>query len=293
MSSLSTGPQRPPWFATACLGGGLVLLALHFWRARDYYAAPLKVQALDPRHAALRSSGSIGLALGVAAAALMVANLAYLLRRRAIGASWSGSLQAWMNLHVVSGLLAAGCVLLHSAFGVRSASGGVASAALVIVVLTGAIGRYVHSRVPRTREGRELSLDEARRRFEELRRELAGLGLPPLSGGPIEATRGRSIARSLARALFGDRSARAEHRRYKALLRERTPERRVRRKLEPLLDRILTEAQALTRLAELSALMSSWRFLHRWLALVMVGTAACHVAIALRYGALPWQELVP
>ncbi|MSR47039.1 MAG: hypothetical protein EXS13_08235 [Planctomycetes bacterium] len=65
----------------------------------------------------------------------------------------------------------------------------------------------------------------------------------------------------------------------------------MRRRVEPLLAAILREAQRLARLRDLSALMASWRFFHRWLALVMVGTALCHVVLAVRFDSLDFGKL--
>jgi len=296
MSEIPSAPQRfstSARLAAAALTLGAGALGAWCWLARAYYLEPLTAQAQDARHAVLRSAGSAGLLFGVLALALIAANLAYLLRRRAPAASRFGSLRAWLDLHVVTGLFSGGCVLLHSACTLRSAAGTVAALSLAIVLATGVVGRFVLARVPRTREGRELSLDEARARFEELRAELSHLGLPPLAAAAVEPRERRSTLAALARAVFGDAAARAEHRRYRVLLLERLPDPAQRRRIEPTLRRIVAEAQTLARLQELSALMASWRFLHRWLALVMVGTAACHVGIALKYARLaPWAQVL-
>ncbi|MSR47038.1 MAG: hypothetical protein EXS13_08230 [Planctomycetes bacterium] len=195
---------------------GITLLAFLAWRDSSYYRAPLTAQAMHPRHAILCSSGEVGLALGVAAIALMVVNLAYLVRRRLVASDWLGGLRGWMDLHVVSGLLAGGCVLLHSTVHLRSAPAAIASVALGIVLITGVIGRYVRAQLPRRREGRELSLDEARARFAELRHQLAALGLPPLELAPTEANGAVSRLLALRGVLFGDRAARAAHERYRS-----------------------------------------------------------------------------
>ncbi len=295
MASLGVPKQglHRRWWAAATLLIGVGLLVHLACKECSYYTAPLSAQALDPRHADLRSSGRIGLPLGLLAALLMLVNLAYLVRRRLVAATWLGGLRGWMDLHVVSGLLAGGCVLVHAAGHLRSASATVASIALAIVLFTGLIGRYVLAQLPRTREGRELSLDEAHARFADLRAQLTEFGLPPLEAPPTGAQEGVSRWRALRGVLFGDAAARASHERYRALLRDRTLDEGVRRRIEPLLTAILREAQRLGRLRDLSALMASWRFLHRWLALVMVGTALCHIALAVRWGSLDWHALDP
>lgn len=290
----NTSPaRRASWWPLLVLAAGIVVLARLAWNGCSYYMAPLAEQALDARHVRLRSSGSIGLLLGVTAAALILVNLAYLVRRRLVDAAWLGSLRTWLDLHVVSGLLAGGCVLVHAAGHLRSASAAVASAALGVVLLTGLIGRYVLAQIPRTREGRELSLDEAQARLAELRGEAAGLGLPPLELPPAAPMTVASRLAALRGALFGDAAARAAASRWRALLEERTTDPVVLARARRHVDAILREAHALARLRDLSALMASWRFFHRWLALVMVGTAACHVALAVRWGELDFAALSP
>jgi len=297
-SSPTPPARRTPWFALAALAAGLATLARLAWIERSYFTAPLVQQALDDRHERLRSSGNVGLLLGVVAAALIVVNLCYLVRRRLLGVAWLGGLRGWLDLHVVSGLLAGGCVMLHAAGHLRSASATIASGALLVVLLTGVVGRYVLAQIPRTREGRELSLDEAHARFAELRRDFAALGLPPLEFEPVAGKQRPSKLVTLARVLFGDPHARAAARRYRSLLAERSPDVAVRARVADQVDAIVAEARRLARLDDLSALMASWRFLHRWLALVMVGTAACHVALAIRWselrlGELSWRGLWP
>ena len=44
-----------------------------------------------------------------------------------------------------------------------------------------------------------------------------------------------------------------------------------------------------THYEELRALLSSWRYFHRWLALLMVLLTVAHVATALRYADLRWK----
>lgn len=290
-SSTLARERGTPWWVPLTLSIGLGLLAVLAWRECSYYLAPLEQQALDPRHERLRSSGAVGLALGVIAAGLIVLNLLYLLRRRLLAARFVGSIRGWLDLHVVSGLLAGGCVALHAAGHVRSASATMASGALAIVVITGVIGRYVLAQVPRTREGHELSLDQAHARFEELRQSVAELGLPPFARPPALPITAASKLRALLGVLFGDRTTRAAARRYRAALAERTPDATTRARILPQLDRLLREADRLARLNDLTALMAAWRFLHRWLALVMIGTAACHVALAIRWGELRFGEL--
>jgi hypothetical protein len=76
---------------------------------------------------------------------ILVTNL-YLLRK-----NWSplknlGSLQNWLNFHIFCGLLGPTCILFHSDFQVRGVV-GISFWCMIIVVISGVIGRYVYSQV--------------------------------------------------------------------------------------------------------------------------------------------------
>ena len=47
-----------------------------------------------------------------------------------------------------------------------------------------------------------------------------------------------------------------------------------------------SERDSIARFTELRTLMGSWRFLHRWLAIVMLMLAAVHIALAVLFGDL-------
>ena len=268
------------------LAAGLLFLAGWLWMHRDYYWAPIEEQALHLRHDQLRSSGGVGLPLGIAGLLLFLVNLGYLIRRR-VEARWLGSLRSWMALHVTSGLLGGGCVLLHSTLSIRSASGGVAAAALGIVILTGIIGRYLYSLLPRTIEGRVEELERAQTRFEQLCLSLQDRGVTlDLQPEVVPDHNGRSSLAALPALVLGDPQVRREHRAVWQKVK--------RLSLEPgggvatrrLVRQLLRQRTTLNRYHELRRLMASWRFLHRWLALVMLGAIAFHVLVALRFGSL-------
>ena len=43
---------------------------------------------------------------------------------------------------------------------------------------------------------------------------------------------------------------------------------------------------------ELRAILSSWRFFHRWLALLMILLAAVHIGAAVRFAQIDWAALL-
>src|SRR5690606_10312201 len=122
--------------------GVLAFTLLH----ADYYRLPAAERLASPDHATLRPGSPFGIATGLLALVLFACNLAYLLPRSLrLGRHLPGSLRGWMGAHVFTGLTALSCVLLHSALAPRQSVGGHALAVLVVVVATGAVGRYLYA----------------------------------------------------------------------------------------------------------------------------------------------------
>ncbi len=146
----------------AALASALVLtLTVLVWvlAFKQYYWVSQSMRPLSELHDMLRPSSPFGLACGLLAVGLIALNLCYLLRRNWF--DWiPGSLTGWMTSHVITGILILLLVLLHSSMSPRQTVGGHAFAALGFLVITGAIGRYFYSFVPRAANGKELALEE-------------------------------------------------------------------------------------------------------------------------------------
>jgi hypothetical protein len=110
--------------------------------------------------------------IGIVGMALMiVTETVYTLRKRVRWLQWLGPLRLWLSFHIFTGIVGPFLVLLHSAF----ALGGLAGFAMFmtgIVVLSGFVGRYIYTTVPRTRAGVEISRDELTRRATTLQEQL-------------------------------------------------------------------------------------------------------------------------
>ena len=195
-----------------------------------------------------------------------------------------------MNSHMVTGIVALLAAMLHAAMSPRDTVGGHALWALALLLVTGAIGRYFYAWVPRAANGRELALEEVRARLDHfveqweahergflgrVRRELAQL---------IEARQWKSSFFGRVGALFfGQRELRHSLTRMAELGRaEGLPEARIEEVLH-LARQAHRSALAAAHLEDLRAVLNTWRYLHRWVAALMVLLMVLHVAYILAY----------
>jgi thioredoxin reductase/NAD-dependent dihydropyrimidine dehydrogenase PreA subunit len=277
----------------------LVALGFALWNA-DYYLLPGEVRPTSSKHAWLRPGLGLGLVLGIAATVLVGANLLYLLRRSGrLSARW-GSLRAWMTSHVATGVLAVLCALLHGAMAPRDTVGGHAFWALLALLVTGAVGRYFYAAVPRAANGRELELEEVRRRlsrlseaWDESQRAFAQNARVEVER-LVEARQWTSSFLGRALALVGGQ--RDLRRACARLAREGEaaglPADRVQVTLG-LAREAHRVALAAAHYEDLRAVLGSWRYLHRWLALLLVILIGVHVFFALAYGAALYEGVAP
>ena len=264
--------------------GALVWALVH----RDYYGLPMDLRPTHAKHLMLRPGLGVGLAFGLIATLLILVNLAYLLRRSPrIPLEW-GSLKLWMTSHVATGVLAFLTALLHGAMAPRDTSGGHAMWALFVLLVTGAIGRYLYAWVPRAANGREYRLEELRLQLDGLAQERGGFG-----GRARDAVQRLVAKRQWESSFLGRVLALAGVRRdLRAMLAELDAD--AKNEGVPDVERLVTlrlarqsyyHALTAAHLEDLRGLLSTWRWLHRWVAALMVLLVALHVANALLYGA--------
>lgn len=103
-----------------------------------------------------------GHALGIFGFILMLmTEVLYSLRKRSRSARW-GRMSSWLQFHIYTGLVGPFMVLLHTSWKFNGLAGATTLLTVVIVV-SGFIGRYIYTRIPRTLDGLEIegSLSEA------------------------------------------------------------------------------------------------------------------------------------
>ena len=246
----------------------------------EYYFAPAATRGYAKAHKMLRPAGRLGEAFGIAGLLLMSMTLVYAVRKKFRSLSAIGTTKAWLEIHIFCGLVGPVLVTLHTAMKFN----GVVSIAywsMVLVVLSGFVGRYLYVRIPKTLRGTELSLEELDARAIELKGQLAAEGLPTPLLRRIETLEEGSRAGGF---LLGDlklkRSLARLHRELAAA--GIAPSRLV------ATDRVVRErATLLRRIATLDRskrLFHLWHVFHKPFVYVMLAIAVVHVAVALYFG---------
>jgi hypothetical protein len=279
-------PRRlVPWITFLILAA---LTALLLWRGFDYYRLDLVARTEHPDYRTLRPAGVVGHGYGIVGSGLILTNLLYLLRRRyaKVIPPWFGSIKRWLDVHVVTGLAGSILVLFHSAFQLRTAIATVTAVSLAIVVVTGLVGLYLHALLPKS------GLKHLKDRLAELQPLLPGL--TTLVGERVESVRctrlpadasfvmtlwtlPRWVVEARARRRAVTEAAKAD-KTFRILVRS-----------DRAFARALVSELAVLAADEIdahavSALMRSWRSLHRFLALLMVVSVTVHIGAAWFYG---------
>jgi hypothetical protein len=134
-----------------------ILLAIYGF---EYYTIPLEERFFNPDHNLLKPSGMLGHGFGIIGTLMMIVGVSvYMIRKRYRKFFNIGYLKHWLEFHIFLCSVGPVLVLYHTAF----KFGGLVSISfwsMVLVVLSGVIGRFIYLQIPRTIQGRELSEQE-------------------------------------------------------------------------------------------------------------------------------------
>jgi hypothetical protein len=272
-------------------GAAVTAVVLFRLDGYSYYATPLTVRGYAKPHRLLRSSGLVGHGLGIVGTGFVFLTLLYVIRKKIKRLSRVGTMKGWLEFHIFCGIFGPILVTLHTTLKFN----GIVSVAywsMVLVVLSGFVGRYLFVRIPKTIRGKELDRSELEERAAELKEQLAETALPaPILAG-VEILERETLA-----LVSGHRSF---WRRWQLRWRVRHQRSRVRRQirasgldpalLHEALEVITERAQLLMRIAHLNRrkeLFALWHVFHKPLVYLMLLILVVHVGVALYFGYTP------
>ncbi len=240
------------------------------------------------------ASGFFGHSLGVMGFTLMLmTEFLYSRRKRSRRARW-GRMAVWLQFHIFTGIVGPYLVFLHTAFRFNGLA-GVVLLFTFIVVLSGFVGRYIYTAVPRTAEGTMIEANELVRLIEQAEGELnAWVAVDPETRTPMVkriSARVTDLVSSRGGA-FGAIFLRGPKNWLDRLnwwrLRRGFPadQHADLHRLETALRRRNTLHQQVAVLATARRLLGLWHTVHIPLGVVLFTTAAIHIIAAIYYATL-------
>jgi hypothetical protein len=148
--------------------GAIVVIVLAV-NGYNYYTTPLEERFFNTQHSNLKPNGAWGHGFGIIGTLMMIAGVSiYMIRKRVKWFFNIGYLKHWLELHIFLCTVGPILVLYHTAF----KFGGIVSVSfwsMVLVVLSGVIGRFIYVQIPRTIQGQEMGINA----INDLRENLA------------------------------------------------------------------------------------------------------------------------
>ena len=113
---LSKGERLHRFTVLAATLAVVALLSFVAVKGAGYYTLALEDRPLSPLHAQLRSSGTVGLKLGIISLVMFGVLFLYPLRKRLKWLARIGATRRWLRLHVLFGIATPLVVTFHTAF---------------------------------------------------------------------------------------------------------------------------------------------------------------------------------
>lgn len=263
----------------------VVVSAYMVYTGFDYYYTPLEERFYHPRHDWFKPSGVYGHGIGILGTLMMLFGVViYIARKRYDFLSRYIRLKHLLEFHIFLCTLGPILVLFHTAF----KFGGIVSIAfwsMVAVVLSGVIGRFIYIQIPRSIEGRALSLQEVQSMKTsidtKLQEELGTQGSVMSMLNIATASGLSATSSSILTKFLADRKTISSIRRE---LKSTGLSGTERRSLLSMVREEIALANRISRLHTMQKLFEYWHVAHLPFALIMLIILVIHVAVTLAFG---------
>jgi hypothetical protein len=265
--------------------GFITLVMLIYW-GYSYYQTSLEERPFHTDHILLKPSGPIGHGLGILGTLLILIGVfSYIGRKKNKFLPRVGALKYWLEFHIFLCSVGPLLILFHTAF----KFGGIVSISfwsMVAVVLSGVIGRFIYIQIPRTIQGRELSLVEIKTMKDEM-----NLGLK-IQYGLDDATYQKLIATTEKVSEGTYTKTDQENQRAKTVIRSEVKKiiaesglsGRDKKGVMKLFRNEMKMNARIRRLQLMQTLFKHWHVAHLPFALIMLIIMVIHVAITITFG---------
>lgn len=251
-------------------------------KGASYYSTSMEERFYHPDHKLLKPNGLYGHGLGIfGTLMIMIGVFGYMARKRMKSLSRVWVLKHWLEIHIFLCTLGSILIMYHTAFKL----GGIVSVSfwsMVAVVLSGVIGRFIYLQIPRTIQGRELSLAEISEMRNSLSDEIKKIGIQSSTTDFISSLNMDTGNNAGSKDQnFNDKEQLNE---IKKKLKSMNIPANDKRKLIQSLKSEISMKRKLHRLELMQRLFRYWHIAHLPFALIMLIIMIIHVAVAFTLG---------
>lgn len=236
-----------------------------------------------------RASDFFGHSLGVVGFTMMImTETLYTFRKRSRNARW-GRMSIWLQFHIFTGIVGPYLVLLHTSWKFNGLA-GVLMLLTAITVLSGFIGRYIYTALPRNSGASSLSLQDSNISTAELELQIEQILSQRWQSYPLPpgSRRRKTPSSSPALMIFGrsieDLVFRIQWTQYRSKL---PPEAQV---IASRLQSLVIQQREMHREQVTAAmarkLMALWHTIHIPIGMALFALAAVHIVAAIYYATL-------
>ena len=254
-----------------------------------YFLLPVAQRLRHPLHVWLKPSGHVGQAAGLVAFSLFAFLYLYPVRKRFRALAFLGRLDRWLDVHIVAGLAVPAVGALHAGWRFHGLI-GLGYLAMLLVSLSGIVGRYLYTRIPRGRSGLELDLEAVETRRRELARRIAGIAgvdtreVETTLASALESHGGGGVLATLRGLLADDLVRWRAIRRLRKQWSQRSVDSSALREALGLARRQIALTQQLRMLDATHRVFRLWHVVHRPFSITAFVAVAIHVAVAVSLG---------
>lgn len=246
-----------------------------FYTGYSYYFTPLEERFYHPNHNWFKPSGIQGQGLGIVGTFLILFGVGiYILRKRYNFLSRFIRLKYLLEFHIFLCTVGPIMVLFHTAF----KFGGMVSIAfwsMTAVVLSGVLGRFIYNQIPRTIEGRELSIGELNNMKTDLTVTLH------------QKYNLESNTIDIIADLMNDENTNDSRKKLgylKRVLGRKDIDQKDRREILGIAKKEFVLTRKIARLQKMQKLFKYWHVIHMPFAIIMLVVVIIHVAVTLALG---------
>jgi len=240
-----------------------------------YYNTSLEERFYHPHHNWFKPSGIYGQGLGIIGTFMITFGVViYIARKRYNFLAKYIRLKYLLEFHIFLCTLGPILVLFHTAF----KFGGIVSIAfwsMVAVVLSGVVGRFIYIQIPRTIEGRALTLSEVK----SMKTDLAGLLNEKFN---LESNTIQIVTNLISQEDTSATKKKLGH--LKKVLNRKDLPKKDRLMILKMVKHEISLSGKIARLQTMQNLFKYWHVAHMPFALIMLIIVVIHIGVTLAFG---------